>query len=203
LSPGALHLFELGSGIVHTRVSCVMVLCLWLLLIPPALSSVVYWAGPGGDYWNTNSSPFAVNRQQPFEILWTRSSGSDGWFSPPSGLLLLDVGASRTPYIFGSTGWGGNRPYRRNRFDGGSTSWLAEHGLNDSGTGFRICSSPDGSMIYHIDVGDVIRAYPTDANPNEEPTWEVDAKKWSPGLRNVIKTGPDAERVNMDETLLF
>ena len=123
-------------------------------------SGTVYWSGPGGDQWNTGSSPYDVDPIRPFDILWC-SSSTDGQYDRASGIVLADVGASSISYVFGSAGWGENRPYRRSRIDGSGTGWLAQDAENDSGTGFRIAISPDASRLYHIDVGNQIRAYST------------------------------------------
>ena len=126
-----------------------LVACLGLaLLLRPTLSaSAVHWSGPGGDQWNTNSSPYAVNAVTPFDILWA-SASVEGQFHRASGVALADVGSPTTvPYLFGSTGFLENRVYRRDRSNGSAPSWVAENGLNDSGTGFRIALSLNGSRV--------------------------------------------------------
>ena len=169
--------------------SVVLVLLL-VFITADAAGSTVYWSGPGGDMWNTNSSPYDVDPTQPFGVLWL-SYSDDGQYNRPSGIILADVGASSTPYLFGSAGWGQNRAYRRSRTDGTATGWLAENTQNDSGTGFRIAINPGASRLYHIDLGNRIRAYNTATNPNGTPLWSVDADTGARGIRSLVKVGPD------------
>ncbi len=161
-----------------------------LLAATSAYAGTVYWSGPGGDAWNTNSSPYAVDPARPCTVLWYAYS-SDGQYNRASGVALAEPGSEGIQYIFGSTGWGGNRPYRTNAADGLATGWLAESGTNDSGTGFRIALAPDGSRLYHIDVANVIRAYSTATDPGGVSLWAADGDAFSPGLANLIKVGPD------------
>ncbi|MBN1826939.1 MAG: PQQ-binding-like beta-propeller repeat protein [Candidatus Eisenbacteria bacterium] len=149
----------------------------------------VYWSGLGGDIWNTASSPFEVDPTNPFAVLWSSPSEDEGDLHRPSGLVLADVGASEIPYLFGSTGWWQNGVYRRERETGDSPDWSVPTGENDSGTGFRIALSPDGSRLYHIDAANWIRAYPTEEDPYGEELWSADGESLS--IRNAIKVGPD------------
>ena len=154
------------------------------------MTSKVYWSGPGGDFQNTNSSPYDVDPTNPFCVLWA-SGSADGQYHRPSGVILADLSPDSTPYIFGSAGWGVNRPYRRSRLNGSETGWLGENGQNDSGTGFRVAISPDASRIYHIDCGNQIRAYSTGSNPDGTPIWSVDGDAGERGIRYLVKVGPD------------
>ena len=140
--------------------------------------------------WNTNSSPYDVDPVRPFDVFWA-SYSTDGQFNRASGIALADVGATSTPYLFGSAGWSENRPYRKSRTNGASTGWVAENAQNDSGTGFRIALSPDGSRLYHIDIGNQIRAYNTTTNPAGTPLWSIDGDAGSRGIKNLVKVGPD------------
>jgi len=153
-------------------------------------SIAIHWNGPGGDMWNTNSSPYDVDPNEPFNILWA-SKSDDGDYFRPSGLVLADIGVPKTQYIFGSAGWGQNRVYRRFRGDGSSSNWLSQNTENDSGTGFRIAISPDGNTIYHIDVGNTIRAFKAIDNPNGQPLWSKNYVSNSKGIKYMIKIGPD------------
>jgi len=157
-------------------------------------SASIYWSGPGGDMWNTNSSPFNVDPNEPFNILWASKSlsGEDGSYFRPSGLVLADIGISKTRYIFGNAGWSQNRIYRKNREDGSSSNWISQNTKNDSGTGFRIAISPDGEQIYHIDVGHTIRAFNSIENPNGQPLWSKNYSSNSKGIKFMIKVGPDS-----------
>ena len=147
----------------------------------------VHWSGPGGDIWNTNSSPYTVDPTDPFDVQWAAAE-QNGFVERPSGLCLV-TGASGETWVFGSTGWGGNRVYRIDAEDGSQPAWLSRSGQNDSGSGMRIALSNNGASIYHIDTGDSIRAYPVDTDPEGEPLWSVYGRDWSPGLSGAIKVG--------------
>ncbi|HPF36251.1 MAG TPA: CARDB domain-containing protein [Candidatus Krumholzibacteria bacterium] len=149
----------------------------------------VYWEGLGGDQWNTNSSRYAVDPERPFDIQWSATS-VDGLFDRPSGLVLIDAAPSES-YVFGSTGWPQNRVYRFDRTDGTHPAWTAQNGLNDSGTGVRVTPSTDGSKIYHIDDGHILRAYATQTDPAGTPLWTADGNATTPGIRDYVKVGPD------------
>lgn len=155
---------------------------------PPGFTDNVHWSGPGGDVWNTNSSPEIVDTADPFAVLWT-TTPQEGHLHRPSGVVLADVGEAATPYLFGSTGWYQNRPYRQLASTGAATSWTAQNGTNDSGTGFRIALSLDGSKLFHIDSGNIVRAYPTGGNPAGTPLWSTAGG--NSGLTGAVKVGPD------------
>ena len=150
----------------------------------------VHWNGPGGDIWNTNSSPANVNPANPFNVLWSVES-DEGQLHRPSGLALVDVGAASTPDLFGTTGWWQNRTYRASRTNGTTTSWLSADGENDSGTGFRVAADPVGTRVYQVDVGNVVRAYPAASNPAGSPLWTYDGDAGPRGIASMIKTSPD------------
>ena len=161
-----------------SKQTLIVTLGLVLLLSSPLFAGKAIWTGIGGDPGNTNSSPYPVSTSTTVVEKFAVSS-SDGQFERTSGICLADCGSDAAPYVFGSTGWGGNKPYRYSRVDGSTTGWVAQSGTNDSGSGFFVGVSPDGKYVIHQDVNTGnpaspnIRGYSSSVNPAGVASWGV------------------------------